>query len=99
MLDIDIQGVQNVKKSSVEAKYIFINAPSLEELERRLKGRGTETADKIKVRMENAKGEIAFGLAEGNFDAVVVNNDLEQTFVEIVNILQGWYPDFDLHLG
>ena len=98
VLDIDVQGVQNVKKSSLEAKYIFINTPSMVELEKRLRGRGTETADKIKVRIDNAKAEIEFGTTEGNFDAVVVNDDLVQTFSTIVYTLQSWYPDFDLYV-
>ena len=61
ILDIDIQGVQNVKKSSLDCKYIFINPPSIEELEKRLRGRGTENEEKIKVRLQNAIGEMEYG--------------------------------------
>lgn len=46
---------------SMDAKYIFIMPPSFDELKKRLKGRGTETADKIAVRLENAQGEIEYG--------------------------------------
>jgi len=97
ILDIDIQGVQNVKKSSLDCKYLFLAPPSMEELARRLKGRGTETADKIKVRMDNAQGEMAYGTEE-NFDKVVINNDINETFKTIVSILAGWFPELDLYV-
>ena len=96
ILDIDIQGVQSVKKSSLEAKYLFINPPSVEALEERLRGRGTETEEKIQVRLKNAIGELDFGKGEGNFDASVTNDDLERCFNEIVTIINGWYPTVDL---
>jgi guanylate kinase len=96
ILDIDIQGVQSVKKSSLEAKYLFINPPSTEALEERLRGRGTETEEKIQVRLKNALGELDFGKGEGNFDASVTNDDLEKCFNDIVTIIDGWYPSVDL---
>ena len=83
----------------MDCKYIFINTPSMLELEKRLKGRGTETQEKIKVRLSNAAKEIEFGLAPGNFDKVIVNSDLQQSFVELVRTLQDWFPDLDLYLG
>lgn len=92
ILDIDIQGVQNVKKSSLECEYIFIAPPSIEELEARLRGRGTETEEKIQVRMNNARGELAFGKEEGNFDLYVVNNDLETAVESILSHLKNKYP-------
>ena len=92
ILDIDIQGVQSVKRSSVECKYIFIMPPSVADLESRLRGRGTETEEKLQVRLKNAVGEMEFGQAPGNFDAVIVNADLEAAFQEIVSVLSSWYP-------
>lgn len=97
VLDIDIQGVASVKKSTLDCKYLFISPPSLEDLAKRLKGRGTESADKIQIRLENAKGEMEFGMQEGNFDAIVTNKDLKVCFNQIVSILQGWFPDLDLY--
>ena len=92
ILDIDIQGVQNVKKSSLDCEYIFIAPPSIEELEARLRGRGTETEEKIQVRMNNAKGELAFGNGEGNFDLFVINNDLETAVESILSYLKKKFP-------
>ena len=72
LLDIDIQGAQNVKKSDLDALYIFISPPSMEELEKRLRGRGTESEDAIIKRLGNAKAEMDYGAGEGNFDCVLV---------------------------
>ena len=72
--------------------------PSIKDLEERLKSRGTETAEKIKVRLENAVGEIAYAKGEGNFDAIVVNDELQKTFAEVVHTLQQWFPQLDLYL-
>jgi guanylate kinase len=95
ILDIDIQGVQNVKKSDLNCYYIFISPPSIEELESRLRGRGTETEDKIQIRMKNASDEIEYGNTPGNFDFLVSNNNLEQTVDSIIERLKIWYPNFD----
>ena len=95
ILDIDIQGVQNIKKSSLDCKYIFIAPPSIEELESRLRGRGTETEEKIRVRMANAAAELAFGEATGNFDRFVVNNDLDDAVEAVLRSLKVWYPKLD----
>jgi guanylate kinase len=95
ILDIDVQGVRNVKKSSLQCKYVFILPPSIEELEARLRGRGTETEEKIQIRMKTAHEEIAFGNEEGNFDALVTNTDLEVAFAELVGLLKKWYPEVD----
>jgi guanylate kinase len=93
ILDIDIQGVKKVKKSSLDCRYVFIAPPSFEALEQRLRGRATETEDKIKIRLEAAEGEIAYGNTVGNFDALVVNSDLDVSFRELVAHLRVWYPD------
>lgn len=61
ILDIDVQGVQKVKKTSLDPIYIFIAPPSKEDLEKRLRGRGTETEEQIKTRLENAAKELEYG--------------------------------------
>ena len=61
VLDIDVQGVQKVKKSSLEPYYCFIAPPSKEDLEKRLRGRGTETEEQIKTRLGNAAKELEYG--------------------------------------
>lgn len=95
ILDIDIQGVQSVKKSGMESKFIFILPPSMEELEKRLRGRATESDDMVKVRLETAIKEIEFGKSAGNFDAIIVNDDVERAYEELRSTLQTFYPGFD----
>jgi len=97
ILDIDIQGCKSVKAAPAGAlpappKFLFVAPPSMEVLARRLKGRGTETEEKIQVRLAAAKGETEYGLAEGNMDAVVVNDELAASYQELVAALAKWYP-------
>jgi guanylate kinase len=98
LLDIDIQGVQNVRKSKLDCKAIFITPPSLTELEKRLRGRGTDTGEKLKIRLENAVNEIAFSQVRGNFDAVLCNDNIDETFENLCKTLQGWFPELDLYV-
>lgn len=92
ILDIDVQGVRNVKKSSLNPRYILIAPPSMEILETRLRARGTEKEEDIVKRLSNAAGELEYGNTEGNMDQIFVNDDLEQTFGEIVSTFKEWYP-------
>ncbi|OQR95316.1 guanylate kinase [Achlya hypogyna] len=93
ILDIDVQGVRQVKNAKMKVNYLFVAPPSMADLEKRLRGRGTETEDKIKIRIANAKGEVDFGTAEGNFDKVLVNNDLDEAFAELEETLAKLYPE------
>jgi guanylate kinase len=93
-LDIDIQGVMKVKESSLSPRYLFISPPSIEELEMRLRGRGTETEEAIKKRLGNAAKEMEYGQADGgkNFDRIFVNNNLDITFASMAKEFEEWYP-------
>lgn len=61
VLDIETEGVKQIKKSSLNPLFIFIKPPSVEELEKRLIGRKTETTDSLKRRLSCAQSEIEFG--------------------------------------
>jgi guanylate kinase len=63
-------------------KYLFIAPPSLEALEARLLGRRSESPESFRRRIDNARAELEYGLARGNFDAVVVNDDLESAVLD-----------------
>jgi len=84
ILDIDVQGVKNVKaqvekhSSVLQPKYIFISPPSMDILKKRLESRGTETVETLEKRTKNALAEMEYGTAEGNFDEIVVNDDLDE---------------------
>ena len=94
ILDIDIQGAKGVKQNTslIPPHFIFIAPPSIEILEKRLRDRGTETEEAIQRRMGNARRELEYGLVPGNFDDVVVNDDLESAFLHLRLILEQWYP-------
>jgi guanylate kinase len=92
VLDIDVQGVQKVKESSLSPLYLFIAPPSIEELEKRLRGRGTETEEAIRIRLGNSAKELDYGQAEGNFDRIFVNSDLNECFAGMVQEFKVWFP-------
>ncbi|XP_024527108.1 guanylate kinase 1 [Selaginella moellendorffii] len=87
ILDIDVQGAKSVRQSSMEALFIFILPPSFEELEKRLRGRGTETEEQVMKRLQNAKRELELGKDPFLFDHVLVNDDLESTYKQLKGIL------------
>ncbi len=80
ILEIDVQGMEEMIKTYPDAVTVFIIPPSFQELENRLRKRGTESEESIKVRMENAKKEI---LKVKEYSYVVVNDD----FVEAAKTL------------
>lgn len=71
ILDIDVQGCRQCRKAKLPGTYVFVSPPSFEELEKRLRGRGTETEDKIAKRLANAKGEMDARTEAGLFDKQV----------------------------
>ena len=77
------QGAELVKKSDLNARFVFVAPPSYEELEKRLRGRGTETEEKLQVRLKNARGEMEYMDRPGFFDAVIVNADLDRAYSEL----------------
>ncbi|XP_024391786.1 uncharacterized protein [Physcomitrium patens] len=89
ILDIDVQGAQAVKKSALKATYIFIKppAPEVKELERRLRGRDTETEEQIQKRLRNAKQELERAKDTTLFDHILVNANLDQAYEELKVLL------------
>lgn len=90
ILEIDVQGAFQVKKAMPEAHLIFIEPPSLEELERRLRGRGTETEEVICSRMKTAEVELARKM---EYDVQVVNDELERATEELVSYIGSFAED------
>ena len=84
LVEIDVQGARQVKAAEPRAFMVFITPPSLEELERRLRARGSETERQIRGRLAKAADELA---AEPEFDVTVVNDDLETAAREVVEIV------------
>lgn len=86
ILEIEIQGALKVKKSFPDTLLLFVTPPSAAELKERLVGRGTETMDVIKSRLDRACEE-----AEGmdSYDYLIVNDDLETCVEEMHEIIRG----------
>ncbi len=85
LLEIDVNGGLTVKENYPNAVLIMITPPSLEEIERRLKGRSTETDEQIAKRMQRISYELD---KQSLYDYVVVNDDLQTAVEEIENIIK-----------
>ena len=85
LLEIDWQGAQQVRKVFPKAVGVFILPPSVEELERRLRGRGTDSEDVISRRVLGARGEMRH-VAE--FDYVIINEDLPAALEDLVAVVR-----------
>ncbi|XP_027351020.1 guanylate kinase 1 [Abrus precatorius] len=87
ILDIDVQGARSVRASSLEAIFIFICPPSMEELEKRLRDRGTENEEQILKRLRNAEAEIEQGKSSCIFDFILYNDKLEECYERLKKLL------------
>jgi len=83
LLEIDLQGARQVRERMPEAFLVFLKPPSFEELVRRLTGRGTETPAERERRLQTARVELA---AEEEFDATIVNSDVETACRELIDL-------------
>ena len=77
------QGVKQIKQSSISARFVFIAPPSTEELERRLRGRGTENEASVQKRLNQAKKELEYSETPGVHDIIIVNDDLDKAYQEL----------------
>ena len=84
LLDIEPKGAAQVKQAAPEAVLIFIMPPSMEELERRLRGRGDTSEDQIRLRLNRATWEME---QRSWYNYVVVNDDADRCANEIMNII------------
>ncbi|MEO9239092.1 MAG: guanylate kinase, partial [Jatrophihabitantaceae bacterium] len=84
LLEIELQGARQVRERMPEAQFVFLAPPSEAELRQRLAGRGTDEAAEIEARLALARDELD---AHGEFDTVVVNDDVERAAAEVVSLL------------
>ncbi len=84
LLEIELEGARQVRQSFPEALQIFLAPPTFAELEQRIRGRGTEAETAIQQRLERARTELA---AQQEFDAVVVNDDLETALGDLERLM------------
>lgn len=85
LFDLDVQGCDSMKEIyKDDASVIFIEPPSFDALEQRLRGRGTENDEVIRERLQNAKKEL---LKKNDYDYLVMNDELDRAFNELKNIV------------
>ncbi len=87
VLEIDVQGGVNVRKVWPGAVLVFIEPPSASELERRLRGRGTEDEASIELRLKNSAAEMA---AAASYDERIVNDDLDRAVDELADLIDSY---------
>jgi guanylate kinase len=84
LLEIELEGARQVRRTFPIGQQIFVAPPSFEELERRIRGRGTEAEEAIQQRLARAREELA---ASAEFDAVLVNGELEVAGQELETLM------------
>ncbi len=89
ILDLDVYGKVNFDKAYPQAVGVLIVPPNLDILEQRLRGRGTDSEETIRLRLKNAVDELAFAKEKGNYAFTVVNDDFDQAVEELAGILGG----------
>ncbi len=86
LLEIDLAGVRQVRRSTPDARFVFLAPPTWEDLVARLTDRGTEEAAVVERRLATARAELA---AQDEFDHVVVNDDVDRAVDELVSLTIG----------
>jgi len=84
LLEVEVQGALQVRAARPDALLVFLVPPSLEELERRLRERGTEDEPTVQARLEVARSEMG---ARERFDHIVVNDDLARATTEVARLI------------
>ncbi|CAC5380071.1 E2.7.4.8 [Mytilus coruscus] len=80
ILDVEVNGVKNIKKTDFNARYVFVRPPSMEVLVERLKSRGTETEESLQKRINSATESLEYAEQKGSYDHIVVNDDLDKAY-------------------
>lgn len=89
ILDVEIEGVKNLKKTDLNPRFVFLKPPSMAILEKRLRARGTESEEMILRRLERASKEMNYGDIPGNFDITIINDDVEEAYTNLRNFVIG----------
>lgn len=85
LLDIEVKGARQVMEKEPKALTIFIVPPDMQELERRLRGRGTDCEEKLAARLERARSEL---VEQAHYGHVVINDTVDRAVEEILSILE-----------
>lgn len=89
VLDVEVNGVKNIKKTNLNARYVFVKPPSMDVLIERLKSRGTESEESLKKRIASAQESMDYANQKGSYDHIVVNDDLDVAYEYFKGLLIG----------
>lgn len=93
LLDVDVVGALNVKKQyGAQCLAVFVRAPDMDVLEKRLRGRGTEDEASLRARLDKAAFELSF---ESSFDHSVINDELDVAAAELIALTRSFLATFD----
>ncbi|XP_034744179.1 guanylate kinase isoform X1 [Etheostoma cragini] len=87
ILDIDMQGVRNIKRTDLNPIYISIQPPSMAVLEKRLRDRKTESEESLQKRLRAAQVDMEFSKEPGMFDVLILNDNLEDAYGQLKHAL------------
>ncbi len=87
ILEIDVQGGVQIRDVYPEVKLVFFKTPTKEELERRLRGRGTESEETVQLRLTNSLKEYDF---EDQYDVSVINHEVEQACKDLIKVINSY---------
>lgn len=87
VLEIDVQGAFQIREKMPESILVFVSPPSLEELEHRLRERGTESAEHLRLRLNNARLEMR---KAKDYDYVIINDDAVRASEELKSVITGY---------
>ena len=89
VLDVEVNGVKNIKNTNLNARYVFVKPPSMDVLIKRLKSRGTESEESLKKRIASAQESMDYADQKGSYDHIVVNDDLDIAYEYFKGLLIG----------
>eukprot|EP00949_MAST-11_sp_MAST-11-sp1_P003604 g3604.t1 len=95
ILDVGIDAVKKMKSTNITPRYVFINPPSLDELENRIRDRGTAEVEDVDAMLKTALSDMEYGTRSGNFHKVLLNDDLDECYEQLVALLFEWYPHIE----
>ncbi|XP_034411834.1 guanylate kinase isoform X4 [Cyclopterus lumpus] len=87
ILDVDMQGVRNIKRTDLQPVYVSIQPPSMAVLEKRLRGRKTESEESLQKRLKAAQVDMELGKEPGIFDVLIINDNLEDAYEQLKQAL------------
>eukprot|EP01016_Furgasonia_blochmanni_P051097 TRINITY_DN7994_c0_g2_i1.p2 TRINITY_DN7994_c0_g2~~TRINITY_DN7994_c0_g2_i1.p2 ORF type:complete len:295 (-),score=85.99 TRINITY_DN7994_c0_g2_i1:290-1174(-) len=96
ILEIDVVGAEKVNKSGIECNYLWLDPPSIDEIRKRIIGRGSETPETLEKRLKTAERELLAVQSMPFFEHKLVNNDINETFENLLTLLRSLYPELGL---